>query len=235
MILITRPLQQSLKLQKFLGQHKLSAHINSLLTIVPRKVNWPDISNYAALITTSARSIEIIGKTYSHLSLPIWCVGKESAKVAKELGYTTFISQQENALSLIEDLKKTYCQKKDRLLYISGAVTSVKLETILGAFLFKCDRLVVYDSVMSSNFKTCTLNLFAKEKIKIVLFYSKQAAKSFKLCMEKSKINLSLIIALCKSEKIHKEIQVLNWKKSLYIKNMTNKKIVKICQQLNNT
>ena len=233
MILITRPLLQSLGLQTFFQSHGLSSHVEPLISIVPLTVQWPDVSDYRALITTSAQAIRAMGARYVSASIPLWCVGKESARVALDLGYTPIISQRENALSLIEDLKKAYTQEKTRLLYISSAVISVNLHTILNDYLLTCDRVVVYDAIPSSEFSSLTMELFQKNKIKIILLYSQQAAYSFKECFKKSKNDLSFITVLCKSEKVLKAVNDLKWGSCLCLDPLSNSALLKKCKQIN--
>jgi uroporphyrinogen-III synthase len=215
MILLTRPLENSLKVQSVLHAHGYDCWIEPLLTVSFLDIDWPNISTYDALIATSVYAVEAIYTAGLSISKPIWCVGRATEKRAADYGYKTHVPLEENATSLARDIVKIYGGRGKRFLYPSAEQISVDIPSILAQNKISCDRLIVYKTEQAQKFSTSIQKLLQEKKIKYVLLYSQRTAESFKVCVTGQEDLLQEVSVLCKSKKILQMVDGLPWQEKL--------------------
>lgn len=219
-ILMTRPEKQAHDTAKTLREQGHTVIIESLVTIVPQVVTWPDLKIYDAIILTSSTVFTHTISGAADYFLPpnlketcqLWCVGNVTAQHAYNAGFPCIKIAQGNGASLVEKLIKTYQNTEKRLLYLSGDPVFVPIHEILTGHYIDCDHLVVYQSQPVTSFSLKLVDLFHAGGIQWVFLYSTVAAKTFKKCWEQTQCRLQHVMVLCKSHSISEVVITLPWK-----------------------
>jgi uroporphyrinogen-III synthase len=172
-IIVTRPLEDAKSLAtklEALGHETVSL---PLIKIVPRQnVNLPK-NNYQAICLTSANGVRSLSHISSLSHIPVVAVGEQSLNAAHKAGLTNGIAAGGDVDGLVLYVMQNYHPQAGPMLYISGSETSGDLEGKLQKALFKVDRVVTYDAIVS--------DLSGKEndilKADAVMLYSPRSAK----------------------------------------------------------
>lgn len=204
MLLITRPIKDSLKTAERLAGLGFQTVIHPLLTIQNLSNINPDFSRYTHLLITSYNAITAIDTKHLN-NLNAFVVGARSAKALKGLGIGKIIMAKD-----IQHLKKVICLKKPtsiKILYLSGDKITSGLFSYLKNHGFFIERLIVYKSIIN-NTKAISL-----KSITNVMLYSTRTAQAFKMLYSNEDLNnLNLI---CISNKVANVVKSLKVKQIL--------------------
>ncbi len=146
-LIITRPLGDALPLARKLEERGHEAVIAPLLKIEARDgVTLPD-KGYRAICITSANALVASELFGARQSVPLYCVGPQSAEAARRAGFSDVRERGGNVQALAEAIARELKATAGPLLYLSGQETSGDLQSLLAAHGFGVDRVVAYDAM----------------------------------------------------------------------------------------
>lgn len=218
-ILITRPQEGATSLANQLQGLGHQVMIDSLIQLIPipeHLLKLPPLSSFEAIVATSQQAIRCLANLTPHRDFPLWCVGTESAKIAKKLGFQTIHTAKGSAENLVEKLLETlpsFLQKP--ILHVSGDVIRVDMVEALQTQGLIAQRVVVYKTQEAKTFSYETHHALKAGILEAVLFYSPRTARIFQNLCQAAQLEPSCasLTALCLSDSIKAEILGLPWKK----------------------
>ena len=214
-ILFTRPLDDCseiiLKFQ-FLG-HQVS-HL-PLLNI--NKVNYEEIkfSDYKGIIFTSANALKFLDIKKLDKYIKCFCVGNQTEKKARDLGFQNTISAEGNVLNLKELILQNFDKNEGKLIYVSGEMISIELDKQLLEEGFQIKRIINYQSHHNEKFEESFVKKLKLQIPDIIYVYSQNSALSFLKFIkiyhfENLFMNTNL---MCIGEKTSAILNEIKWKK----------------------
>lgn len=222
-ILITRPQEVALPLAHHLQQQGHQVILDPLLQIRPLPLELPSLFSFEAIVTTSQQAIYCLANLTPQRDFPLWCVGIESAKVAKALGFQTIHIADGSADDLVNRLADTVSASMQPFLHLSGDIIRTDIVQALQCKGIAAQRLVIYQTQEATTFSPETQEAFQKKILNAVLLYSPRTARVFYRLSRAANIQeqFETIIAVCLSNSIKKEILALPWKNILVAKKTT--------------
>ncbi len=181
-VLITRPFPSAVETAKVWELSGFKTVLAPLLRVQFLSVDLPSFELYQAVITTSAMAVRSLAQLTSCRTMPLWCVGKTSRSVARNLGFEKVFSPSldaENALSLIECLRSSVDRQKP-VLYCCGDRTQVDLPGILMADQIKVDTRVVYQMIPVQTSWSLLQTFLQKPQTLGITFYSQRTVQVFR-------------------------------------------------------
>ena len=214
-ILLTRPLEDCSEM--ILKFQSLGHKVSHLPLTKVEKVDYADINftDYGGIIFTSANAIKFLNLNNQNKKIKCFCVGDATEKKARSVGFQNTMAAEGNISNLKELILRNYESKDKKILYISGEVVSVDLDTQLHKDGLHVKRVINYRVIHNNKFD----NSFVKElKIylpNIVYIYSQNTALSFLNFIKNNRFeNLWMDTNLmCISEKTSKILNEIKWKK----------------------
>jgi uroporphyrinogen-III synthase len=217
-ILNTRPKESSDSLTKqleHLGHQVMSEPLIQILPLNRTEVHHSLTPFFDNVITTSQQAIRCLANLIEARDFNLWCVGLESAKVAKEAGFTHVHTADGSG----EDLLKKFLQTirkpiENPIIHLSGDVIRVDIVQALINNGLPARRVIVYKTEEAESLSPDVQNALKKGKIDTVLFYSPRTAHIFEKLCKAAKIDhcCTNLSAVCLSEAIKNELLDLPWK-----------------------
>jgi len=198
-ILVTRPEPDNSEMKSFLEENGHEAYAAPMLEFKKTNVVWPNLEDYSAIIVTSKNAVRILCEKTDKRSMSLFTVGDQSADLAKKMGFKDVYSGKGNVKGLIRFLHKKKFYKP--LLYLRGRNITTNLSVALVHH--DVDELIIYDMIEIPSLPEDVRIAFWKNKIDMVIFYSKRTAESFYWTVEsmdqniRIKMGLKRTIALC--------------------------------------
>lgn len=215
-VVITRPIEQSRMLAgkiQFLGY---KVFLSPLLEIIPipKQLN---LSPVQAIVFTSANAIVPFSKANSERNLPVYAVGKATARVAEIFNFNNISIGKQNAESLIGQIVNKHSPKDGLILHISGETVTSSVEKVLLKHGFKVERQILYRAEAATQLCSGAIKAIKTGEVKIILFFSPRTAKIFVnlMKMEGYERFCSDMIALCLSDSVASNLPFNVWKKIL--------------------
>lgn len=146
-LIITRPMGDALPLARKLEARGHEAIIAPLLKIEARDGGALPEKTYQAMCITSANAFVNPEILSARQSVPLYCVGPQSAEAARRAGFSDVRARGGNVHGLAEAISRELKATDGPLLYLSGQETSGDLQGLLGGQGFAVDRVVAYDAV----------------------------------------------------------------------------------------
>jgi uroporphyrinogen-III synthase len=202
-----------------------------LLRII--SVNPPAIlpEKFQAFVTTSQHAVQRLSESTRDREKTLWCVGSESAEVARSLGFTTVYDGGGSACALLRTLSRAHLSSPLSsslssplpFLYLSGKTVRVDIPALLAEKGILAERVIVYETIEAQSFSAQTLHALATGNLEAVLFYSPVTAFLFNGLCKKARLEVCCknVTALCLSEAIGNEIIDLPWKKTVIAQKTT--------------
>jgi uroporphyrinogen-III synthase len=172
-LIVTRPLDDAVRLAKHLEMRGHTAILAPLLEIVARSdARLPD-GRYQSVCITSVNGLARTDLLAALRNLPLYCVGPQSASAARLHGFSEVRQRGGDVNGLASAIASELRAEAGPLLYLSGSKTSGDLAGKLSNLGFTVHRVVAYDAVPLS------LNLSAAQwkEADGVLLYSPRSAK----------------------------------------------------------
>ncbi|MCE3231331.1 MAG: putative uroporphyrinogen-III synthase [Alphaproteobacteria bacterium] len=223
-ILITRPQNSAVSLANQLQTLGHRVTVDPLLHILPTPkhlLELPLLSTFDAVVTTSQQAIRCLAALTPHRGFPLWCVGTESAKTAKKLGFQTIHTAEGSATTLIEQLLKTCVPPLQKpILHVSGDTVRVNVAQALQAKGIAAQRVVVYKTQEAKSFSQEAEQALKTGILDAALFYSPRTARIFRNLCQTTQLEqrCASLTAFCLSDAIKAEICDLPWKKVITAK-----------------
>lgn len=204
MIWLTRPLADSESLAEALKKRGIETIIAPVLRIQRKPAALPPKPE--ALVLTSRHAAHALPDEWR--DLPIYCVGTATAEAVKAYGYANIIVGARDAMELLPHITEK------KLVYFSGADTTVDIVALLGVRGAEVERIVVYEAVPEKIFpKLLREALEAREISGVVLFSARTAAVACSLMKhEEFTRDAARIDAYCLSLPVAEAAGVLPWR-----------------------
>jgi uroporphyrinogen-III synthase len=217
-ILITRPKESAVSLIKHLQSLGHQVTIDPLIHILPmdhESVTKSFPPSLEIVVTTSQQAIRCLADLTIQRDFLLWCVGVESAKVAKELGFMKIHEAGGSAEALVNRLPLSLHPPLDKpILHVSGDVIRFDLVKALQNKGIAAQRVIVYKTQEAKKLSEDTQTALKAGTLDAILFYSPRTAHVFQtLCLSAAlESYCETITSVCFSEAIKAEIQLLPWK-----------------------
>ena len=214
-ILLTRPLEDCLEM--ILKFKSLGHQVSHLPLLTIEKINYQQInfSDYGGIIFTSANAVKFLDLNKLDKNILCFCVGGVTEKKARSVGFQNTISAEGNVLNLKELILQNYESKNKPLLYLSGEMISVDLDTQLLNEGYNIKRIINYRVNHNKKFDENFVKELKANMPDIVYVYSQNSASSFldfiKIYQtENIWMNTNL---MCIGEKTSSILNEIKWKK----------------------
>ena len=216
-LLLTRPREESETLAKKLRSHEIATDIDPLMRVEYLPTGQIDMSEYQALVFTSANGVRAFSHLKQDQTLPAFVVGDKTANIAQQVGFKHVISADGDVNKLSWTIIDTLSPADGPLLYLSGVDRAGSLCDDLAAAGFKINHCEIYQTIAAEGLDPQTKKLLNSASIDYIPFYSPRSALIFKGLIEKAGLENTLanVSALCLSAAVAKEISSLDWKEVL--------------------
>jgi uroporphyrinogen-III synthase len=210
-VLITRPLEDSIKIQNQLTKSNIPSIIQPMLdlSIFQPDTNI-DFNKVNALIFTSKNAVSHI-KLYDVLYLKnklCFAIGPATKKILNDLGFLNTYQADSNIENLISKIL-SMPELSNKIIYFRGQEIRHNLKQRLQIKGLICSEKICYETMAAHSFSEELLSMANKKEIKAVILYSYNSAKTFfKLSDDYNVANCfkeSKIIAM--GERLHSELQ----------------------------
>jgi uroporphyrinogen-III synthase len=184
-VLLTRPLIAATQDAMAWEEAGFKTFIAPLLKIkfVPQPLR--DLKGYQAVITTSAIAIQALSNLTETRDIPIWCIGKASAALAKNVGFQEIFAPPssekfENATLLLTYLLRNLNPKQGPIFYAAGKFVHLDLAVSLEKCGYKVEKAILYEAQADPESWSKIQSFFEKPVMGGVTFYSQRTASLFK-------------------------------------------------------
>ena len=214
-ILLTRPLEDCSEM--ILKFQSLGHQVSHLPLLLIEKMSYEEVNflDYGGIIFTSANSIKFLEAKKINKNIICFCVGSNTEKKARNLGFQNTIAAEGNVSNLKELILQNYEIQSKPLLYVSGEIISVDLDKQLLKEGYNIKRIINYRVSHNQKFDE---NFIKELKINIpdmVYVYSQNSASSLLNFIkihqtENIWMNTNL---MCIGEKTSSILNEIKWKK----------------------
>ena len=181
-LLVTRPEPDALLLKARLETLGHEATVAPLLSVSFENADDIDLSEVQALIATSRNGLKALRVQSAHkiaALLPIYVVGKATAKEAQALGFTEIITGGGAVADLIPEIVASADPQSDVLLHLAGDEVAGTLASELELHGFRVMQPIVYRMVPATSFDADTADQIATGEIDGVLLFSPRTASIY--------------------------------------------------------
>ena len=201
-VLLTRENHKNRHFIKYIKKYNLNFEFISspLLKIEFLKVNIP-LGDYKTLIFTSSNAVKSAKSLQFNDDITAYCVGSETAKEAKKLGFNIYNSEG-NSQDLLRLIRESGSKKLGKILYLRGKQVSLDIAKKLRAERYEIVDQVVYKQ-KSLLLKKSILDKLSNGAISDAVFFSSNTASYFAKAVSRLDDNFT---AYCLSEKIAKTL-----------------------------
>jgi uroporphyrinogen-III synthase len=215
-ILITRPLIDAEDLMgKFFSLGHKIIHIPTL-KISSVKAEPIDMSQYNALIFTSANAIRNLKVTKDDKSKLCFCVGSITEKIARMAGYNNTISAG-GTVNALKNLivSSNQINAKSKIAYFCGDNISYDLDLELKREGLKTSKIINYTSEKITDLNEDNKKIISSHPPDIIFVYSARSAVSFVEIVKKYSLYplMTGSKVMCISKKVADIFTINNWKK----------------------
>ena len=214
-ILLTRPLEDCSQL--ILRFQSLGHSVSHLPLLTVEKMNYETVNffDYGGIIFTSANAIKFLNLNKVEKNIKCFCVGSNTEKKARSVGFQNTITADGNVLNLKELILQNYQVKYKPLLYISGETISTDLDQQLLDEGYNIKRIINYRVYHTQKFNENFVNELKINIPDLVYVYSANSASSLlnfiKIYQTESMwMNTNL---MCIGEKTSSILNEIKWKK----------------------
>ena len=201
-VLVTRPkegAEDSAKILRARGHVVLTA---SLIEI--RFLDGSDISfdGVQAILATSSNGVHALARRAERRDIPLFAVGAQTARAARDAGFTIVRSADGDARSLADALLDWAMPNTGALLHAAGAETKGQLAETLLARGFDVRTEVLYDAIAAPELPAEALLALEAGELDAVLLFSPRSARIFADCVVKASAaeKCATLSAFCISE-----------------------------------
>tara|TARA_B100001063_G_C16644632_1_gene492678 strand:+ start:214 stop:942 length:729 start_codon:yes stop_codon:yes gene_type:complete len=188
MILITRPIDDSVELQQELKKKKIQSLIDPLTSFkfLNRKIKFTEDHIY---ICASQRCVVSLARIKNISNIRIIVVGKKVARRLKENSFNNILFIARDTEQLIKWMRKKENRQSDYV-YLSGSVINETFISELKKYKISFKRKVIYEIILKKSFNRKTIKTLKQNKINSVVFYSKTSVDVYFNLLKKYKISL---------------------------------------------
>lgn len=191
MILITRPINDSIELQKQLKKKNIQSLIDPLTSFefINRKIKF---NKNDIFICASQRSVESLARLKNINNIFLIVVGRKVEKILKQNNFTNILFTALDTKELIKWMRKKNNNKK-HFIYLSGNIINEEFVTDLKKFKISFRRKIIYQTILKKTLNRETIKNLKQKKITSVAFYSNSSVKVYFKLLKKYKISHVLV------------------------------------------
>ena len=210
-VLLTRPLNESLKMKGHLSQEGYRVFIDPLLDIRAVACEPPSLEKVQAFVTTSVHGIRRLAQLTSCRTIALYVVGEASLQEAQIQGFDSIFIAKGSVSSLIDLLREQLKPDQGRILYFSGQEIKADLVDMLTSQNYKSQRIIVYEARGAKTLKPETQEALVTSRLNAVFFFSPRTVAIFNHLTALYRPTFSHMTALCLSEEVAAALWHQDW------------------------
>lgn len=218
LVVITRPIEDAQDYAAELQAEGFQTFIEPMLAIEPVAFDAADLLEYDGVLVTSANAVHAYQRGGGEIApdIPVYCVGKHSAKAARDAGFQNVSSVDGVGVDLLAHVLALPNAASQRFLHICGRHVAFPLVERLCGEGVQSNALVVYDAVQTEKFTDRFFDAVRAGDIAAVTFFSKRTAEAFISLARESDSGslLGSIKSLSISSPVVECVRVLPWRAS---------------------
>ena len=186
MILITRPINDAIELQKQLKKKKIQSLIDPLTSFkfINRKIK---LNENDICICASQRCVESLVRLKNINNISLIVVGIKVEKLLRKNNFRNILFTALDTKGLIKWMRKKNNQD-NHYIYLSGSIANDEFITDLKKFKISFRRKIIYQTIFKKTFNRDTIKNLKRNKITGVVFYSKSSVKTYFRLLKKYKM-----------------------------------------------
>ncbi len=211
--LITRPMEDAKALAQLLRDRNIDPVIEPMLIIEPRAGEALDIAGVQGILLTSANGARMLARHISGdtagdagalLHVAVFCVGKATAKAARDAGFENIASADGDVEALAGLAAARLDPKAGTLVHVAGSRVAGDLSGLLSDKGFAVHRAVLYQAHKPEALSPALLGRLKSHDIDLVLFFSAATAQNFIDLVAAAGLGSALapVTALCLSQAV---------------------------------
>lgn len=184
LVLVTRPLPEAERTAASLARRGHSALIAPMLSISAVDADL-DPARYRGVIMTSGNAARALSAHRDHdalLALPVFAVGRQTARAAQDAGFASVRSADGDAGDLVRLVNSQGLSGP--LLYLAGSDRARDLPGELAACGIEADPVVIYRAAAAESLPEPARDALKEGRIGAVLHFSRRTAAIFLDCVE---------------------------------------------------
>jgi uroporphyrinogen-III synthase len=215
-LLVTRPQPDNEATAKALRGKGFEVALAPMLRFEPVALTLDPDTPFGGVIVSSAnalRALEGQDGLARLLKLPLFAVGKQTAKSGCAAGFGKIIVADGDASalrdSILDSVRKRRLRKSDPLLYLAGADLARDLAGELAAHGLRVVTQTTYRMVAVPTLPSAVRDAFAAGEINAVLHYSRRSARSFVAATRAAGIEITALAVaqFCLSDAVAAELR----------------------------
>lgn len=183
MILLTRPLEDSLLLAKIYEEQGRSSFIEPMIFLEALTPPSIDVTSYDGIVLTSKHALPALTALSENQDKedfpPLYCVGEKTADAAREAGFIRILDGGGSSASMKEAIKASFTPSVGNLLYLRGEIVKGRWCEKLRLQGFKIDEHIVYKAHAAIGLSPALIQLLKEKKITEIPFYSERSKEIF--------------------------------------------------------
>lgn len=180
-IVITRPMPEAQDYAQELSAAGFSCCLAPALTLEAQNFTPPDLSQYNGILLTSAQAIRFFmahTQAFSH-DIPVYCVGKHTARIAQNSGFKKIFSIDGTGQDLANYINALPQVRGQKFLHIRGRDVAFAIDNALESAGIHVESCIVYAAEPTLDFPQNFLEQMDAKNIAAVTFFSKRTAENF--------------------------------------------------------
>ncbi|TNE38380.1 MAG: uroporphyrinogen-III synthase [Alphaproteobacteria bacterium] len=214
-LLVTRPEKESAALAAVLMERGHEVLIEPILEIVFDEAQEVPLEGVQALLFTSANGVEAFARVSDNRALPVFAVGKVTAKAARAAGFVIVSVSGGDVDLLAADVAAALGPRNGALLHVAGSHVAGDLKGYLEKRGFEVRRSVLYEARERDAFSEETAKALESGALDGVLLYSWRSANGFAELIRNLGVPLDHVTCYCLSKNVAKALEGLNFKEIL--------------------
>lgn len=201
-VLVTRPVGDGEETARRLRAKGHEAMLAPLLEILLRNGPPLTLDHVQAVLITSANGASALAARTRRRDLPILAVGRESARRARDAGFTDVRDADGDATALANLVANELTPSSGTLFHAAGAETRGDLAKTLAARGFTIRSEILYEAVGADALPADSNTALASGNIDAVLLFSPRTARIFREIVENAGLTQQCrgMVAICISE-----------------------------------
>jgi uroporphyrinogen-III synthase len=210
-VLVTRPIEDANETAMLLKQRGHEALVAPMLTVIFHEGAQIDLHGVQAILATSANGVRALSRRTSRRDLPLFAVGRQTARAAGEAGFKFVRSADGDAAALAQAVPFWTSAEKGPLLHASGVEGENRLAMALSASGYTVRTEYLYEVRAATELTAKVREALTAGLLDAVLLFSPRSARIFADCVDKANLTTAArrLIGVCISEAAAAELAPL--------------------------
>ena len=216
--LITRPKPDANALAARLEVMGHTSSSSPVMKVIYHQIKPPAPTSVSGLVITSTntlRSLESFDQLAPFCPLPLFAVGKRSAKAAQKRGFSQIYQAKGKAETLAPLINQHLADRSKPLYHPGGKQKAFELSSPLDQMGYSLIEQIVYETQMTSRLTPETIKGLEASTIDAVILLSPRSARLFCNLIKAHKLDQTIrsLACLCLSQNVAKAADQLDWQK----------------------